>query len=226
MSSKTDGLAAGWKGLGERMIWRPKAGPLAGRARDIGDVYLVERGLVYVSFRATPAVEFLAYLAGPGDWIGVERALLGGGDNLEARAVVDSDLIRFSRTDWLERCERDAVFSAAVLRQGARHQQEVLRRMTSCMTEPIEDRLPGLLWDLCQPLPNEGGQIRLPFTQETLAKMAGCTRMTLHRGLASLANMGLLRLHRGVVEVPEPGRLGRYAWREAAPAQRPGPTGN
>jgi CRP/FNR family transcriptional regulator, cyclic AMP receptor protein len=225
MSSNVDGFSTGWGDGAESLKWDPKSGALPKRGDIRESLFLVTSGLAFASYRAAPTLDVLAYVIGPGEWIGAERALLGVPMTVEARAVAESELLRVERQAWIERCATDAAFANAVLRQVTRRQQEILRRLSSCLTEPIEDRLPTLLWDLCRALPVGEQMVRLPFTQDALARMAGCTRMTLHRGLSSLASMGLLRLQRGAVEVPSPERLARYSGRTPAPAVPPRPQG-
>ncbi len=219
-----DALGDALTRAGAQLIyWPPKAGPLLRRGFPPRYVYFLQRGAGFVTYRATPTMEMMLSVLQPGEWIGPEQAFGGDLLQLETRVLVTSELLRFERDRWLQACSADPSLALSVLAQAVRRQQEIMQRLSACLTEPIEDRLPRMLWDLCEPLSRSdaASAVNLPLTQETLARMAGCTRVTLHRGLTAMTRLGLLRLRRGVVEVPAPALLGRYAGGFRPPARLP-----
>ena len=216
------GHALSWPGA-QLTYWPPKAGPLLRRGLPVRHAYLLQRGAGYVTCRATPSMDIMLSVLRPGDWIGPEQILAGETPLLETRLLVTSELLRVERQQWLDSANARPGFALSVLAQAVRRQREITDRLTACLIEPIEDRLPRMLADLCEPLglQSSSAPVQLPLTQEHLARMAGCTRATLHRGLIALARIGLLRLHRGIVEVPDPALLGRYADGFRPPALQP-----
>lgn len=208
------------------VYWPPKAGPLLRRSEPSRYVYRMQRGAGFVTYRATPSMEMMLSVIRPGDWIGLDQAVTQGPLPVEARVLVTSELLRVERTRWLEACAANPALSLTALAQAVERQQEILQRLAACLTEPIEDRLPRMLWDLCEPLnrpPSGPDGVRIPLTQDALARMAGCTRVTLHRGLSAMTKLGLLRLKRGSVEVPAPDLLARYAGGSTSMAPRAQP---
>jgi CRP/FNR family transcriptional regulator, cyclic AMP receptor protein len=200
--------------------WPPKAGPVLRRGERSRFVYLMLAGAGFVSYRATPSMEVMLTVIRPGDWVGLDQAMSQEPLPLEARLLVTSELLRVEREKWLDICSADSSLSLNLLSRTVSRQQEILQRLSACLTEPIEDRLPRMLWDLCEPLshsPRGADGVRIPLTQDSLARMAGCTRVTLSRGLSSLSRLGLLHLKRGLVEVPAPDLLARYAGARSAP---------
>jgi CRP-like cAMP-binding protein len=209
------------------MYWPAKAGPLLRRGETSRYVYLLRRGAGFVTYRATPAAEVMVGVLRPGDWIGQDQALSLEPLSVEARVIVTSELLRVEKHRWLDACSADTELSLGLLAQSTGRQQEIMRRMSSCLVDPIEERLPRMLWDLCEPLWHQNGAgaagVQIPLTQDTLSRMAGCTRVTLHRGLNAMTRLGLLRLKRGAIEVPVPEQLARFSGGMPATVPRPQP---
>jgi CRP/FNR family transcriptional regulator, cyclic AMP receptor protein len=204
--------AAALRAGGESMLWEPKAGPLPERSGSGGSVYLLRRGLGYLLYRASPAMEMMLALVRPGECFRCDQALPAGPDAVEARVICASEFLRLESNRWSAECAANPGLSLLLLELAARRQREIVQRMGDCMTVPIGERLPRLLWDFCVCLNGRTGEaVTLPLTQSALARIAGCTRVTLHRGVNALTRRGLVRVRRGRVEVPDPAALARYA---------------
>lgn len=206
---------AAWRAGGELVRWEPKDGPLLSRCEQGEWVLVLRQGLAYLCFRASPTMDLMLSLVRPGECLGEDRALLGGAADVEARVVTPSELVRVRRSRWVREIAGNPALAVPLLELAARRQREILRRVSACLTASIEERLPQLLHDLCEPLNGGNGPVTLPLTQEGLARIAGCRRATAHRGLSALARHGLLRLRRGAVEVPSVDALGRFAGGES-----------
>lgn len=202
--------AAALRAGGESFRWDPKDGALPRQGG--GSVYVLRSGLGYLLHRASPAMEIMLALVRPGEFIVCDQALPAVRDTVKARVMCPSEFLRLESKRWSDECAANPGLSLLLLDQAARRQQEVIQRMGDCMSVPICERLPRLLWDFCVALNGPLSQtVTLPLTQSALASIAGCTRVTLHRGVNALTRRGLVRVRRGKVEVPDPAALARYA---------------
>lgn len=194
-------------------------------------LYVVREGTVRLSALSREGREVVVACLGAGGLFG-EVALLGGGPSpLEARALEDTTLLALPVDRLRSALASDPRVAAELLGAIAAR----LRRSTEALRDALlldaGTRLSRRLCELARDhgAPESGGVlVRLPFTQEDLARMVGASRETVNKGLAALSSRGLVRTMGRRYVIPDPDALQRLGggW-EVTPLDRStrGPSG-
>lgn len=175
----------------------------------------IERGAV-VSHEGRPAHAWFVLQAGALRLSCTTRlggtatvGVLGAGDVLtpsfrgellvEARAIIDSVVLRVPAPDMDAALERDPALGAWISRAKERQVDRLRRRLAGALSLGVRDRLLDLFQDLAWDhgtRSRDGVRIDLPLPQELLATMVGATRESVNRAVRSLETAGAIRRSR------------------------------
>jgi CRP/FNR family transcriptional regulator len=157
--------------------------------------------------------EVVVALLGAGDLFG-EDALLGQPSAVDARAVGPTELAALP-LDHVRGVLRHSPSTAEeMLRLVASRLHRTSRALQDSLAGSLPARLSGRLLDLAETHGETGPggvHIRVPITQDELARMVGASREAVNRTLGGLAAAGLVRTEGRIVVIPDPAALGRQA---------------
>jgi CRP/FNR family cyclic AMP-dependent transcriptional regulator len=114
----------------------------------------------------------------------------------QARALVPSRVLSIPAEGLRRACLRDPVLSAGLAWRLADRSEQLSRRLTVALTQPVAGRVAEALRELARvgARPSAlGFSIELPVTQELLASLAGATRESVNRALRTLYAQGRVR---------------------------------
>jgi len=157
-------------------------------------LYLVTSGVVRISSVTREGREVVVGLLGAGDLFG-ESALLGQPSPVQARAVGSTDLVVLPLDHVREVLRHHPSTAEELLRLIASRLHRTSRALEESLSGDLPARLSSRLRDLADAhgVPDRDGiRIRVPLTQEELARMVGATREAVNRTLAGLAARGLV----------------------------------
>ncbi len=185
---------------------------VVGQGEEITSLHIVRTGAVRLSASSLGGREVVAAVLGVGEVFG-ELAVLGGGPSpVCARAVEDALVWAIPRERLATALDRDPVLAAALLRLLAARLGRTSEALRDALLHDVSTRVSRRLSELARVhgAPVEGGVVvRLPLTQEDLARMVGASRETVNRSLASLAARGLVRSRGRRYVIPDPDALER-----------------
>ncbi len=174
----------------------------------VGDrLYIVLRGKVRVYTTSALGQELSLMLFQGGDFFG-ELALLDGGPrSASAVAMTPTTALTLQRSAFLQTLDTCPPIAAVILEALSlrlRHSTSYAEQLAS-HTAP--QRVVDLILDLCG---SAGGEPPvLHVTQEELASLAGTSRETVNRVLATLRDRGLLRIERARLRITDLAQLRR-----------------
>lgn len=168
-------------------------------------LFLVTAGVVRLSSVTRDGREVVVALLGGGDVFG-ECALLGQSSPVEARAVGQTDVVAIPVPVLRDVLERHPATAEQLLRLVASRLHRTSRALEEALAGDVSTRVSHRLRDLAEEhgTPSrEGVTIRVPITQEELARMVGASREAVNRTLGGLAARGLVRTHGRTVVIPD-----------------------
>jgi CRP/FNR family cyclic AMP-dependent transcriptional regulator len=187
-------------------------GTVVVRQGELGEcLYLVTDGAVRLSSVTSDGREVVVGILGPGDLFG-ENALLEAPSPVDARVAGEAELVTLPIDHLLHAFGREPRTAEQMLRLVASRLHRTARALEEALAFDVPGRLSGRLRDLASahgaPTP-DGVVIRVPITQDELARMVGAARETVNRTLGSLSAQGLVHARGGTVLIPDPNALAR-----------------
>ena len=166
------------------------------------DFCLVKNGLVRVSMYSESGKKITYLLARSGEPINIIAPFRSNLRELEAEAVQDSDIVRFSQKDFVTFANSHPRIYYNLINILGEGIDSVNSRLMDLIDQKVEFRLKRVLLSLYNKF---GSPLR--FTSTELAEIAGTTTETALRLLAQFRDQGLIRTSRGKVEILNPASL-------------------
>ena len=175
----------------------------------VASLFLLTCGAVRLSSVTPAGREIVVALLGPGDVFG-EAALLSAPSSVEARAVGDSEVVGIPVCLLREIIHRHTATAEQLLRMVAARLHRTSRALEEALVGDVALRVSSQLRHLAEshgvPEP-DGVRIRVPLTQEEIARMVGASREAVNRTLGALTARGLVRTNGQTVVIPDPAAL-------------------
>jgi CRP/FNR family transcriptional regulator len=166
-------------------------------------VYLIESGLVKLSVSGPEKKEIVVRIAGPGNLIGVVDVLADVSRTYSASALTPARLLFVPNSTFRTYCEDHDDLCQDLLRELARQQVELYRKIQLLVLHDVRHRLVDSLIDLAMVCGADGeGMHSVPLSQEDLAVVIGATRETTSNKLNALAHQNLVVLARKRITIP------------------------
>jgi CRP/FNR family cyclic AMP-dependent transcriptional regulator len=150
---------------------------------------------------------------GPGAIFGELAMLDGESRSASVEATEDAELLALSASDMRALIREHPGLAEKLVVALTRRLREANERIARQSFQTVPSRVAGVLGQLLAedgmaPSPHDGVTIRL--RQSDLAQLAGTSRESVSRFLATLERAGVVQVGRGRVTVLEPERLGAY----------------
>ncbi|MGZ8622106.1 MAG: Crp/Fnr family transcriptional regulator [Solirubrobacterales bacterium] len=150
---------------------------------------------------------------GPGAIFGELAMLDGESRSASVEATEDTELLALSASDMRALIREHPGLAEKLVVALTRRLREANERIARQSFQTVPSRVAGVLGQLLAedgmaPSPHDGVTIRL--RQSDLAQLAGTSRESVSRFLATLERAGVVQVGRGRVTVLEPERLGAY----------------
>jgi CRP/FNR family cyclic AMP-dependent transcriptional regulator len=199
---------------------------IARQGEPVTALSLVTAGVVRLSAVTSNGREVVVGMVGAGQLFG-EASLLGSGEPspVEARAVGTAFVIELPQSSLRAVLERNPAAASQIVRFIAARLHRTSEALQDALTLDVASRVSLRLRELARdhgrPGP-DGVHIRIPLTQEELARMVGASREAVNRTLVKLVECGLVRTENRWVVVPDPDRLERITGTAEHGPRRPG----
>lgn len=148
----------------------------------------------------------------PGEIVGELAMLDGEVRSASVQALTDIELLALSATDMRGLLERNADMTTKLIVALTRRVRETNERVSSQSFQTVPSRVAGVLDRLIDDGDHTHGSegVTIRMTQADLAQLAGTSRESVSRFLATLERAGVVRVGRGRVTVGDPSRLRSY----------------
>lgn len=191
-------------------------GEVIARQGDVATgLFLVLEGVVRLSSVTVAGREVVVGLLCPGDLFG-EAALLGDPSPVRAQAVGPTIVLALPISTLHSTIERNPATAEELLRLIAARLHRTASALEDALVGDLATRLMGRLRDLAahHGVPSGAGiRVRIPVTQDELARMVGASREAVNRTVGALSARGLIRSKNGRLEISDPQALGQTAAR-------------
>ncbi|MGI9603584.1 MAG: Crp/Fnr family transcriptional regulator [Acidimicrobiales bacterium] len=177
-------------------------------------VHVVETGLLRVERNLVNGRRVLLTLIGPGGYMGELAAFDNSARSATAAAVVDTELLTISVTDFLGLIDHSPDLARDLLTRAAARMRTLTEQLLEAAAGSAAARVAARLVELVDMLEPEAEPpitIRLPITQEELAQWAGLSREGAVGGLRELRDAGVIDTARMKVSILSPTDLRRWA---------------
>jgi CRP/FNR family transcriptional regulator, cyclic AMP receptor protein len=153
----------------------------------------------------------LATLA-PGDIFGELAMLDGGTRSASVETLSDSELLALPASDMRRVIAEHGDIAAKLIVALTRRLRETNERVARQSFQTVPSRVAGVLLQLIaeEAAPDGRFGVTVRMNQADLAQLAGTSRESVSRFLATLERAGVVRVGRGRVTVMEPRRLRAY----------------
>jgi CRP/FNR family transcriptional regulator len=181
---------------------------------DSGDAcYIVSRGTCRVTRQHSDGRAITLATLGPGSIFGELAMLDGERRSASVEAAENTELLALPAMDMRALIRGHPEMAEKLVVALTRRLREANERITRQSFQTVPSRVAGVLNQLLAdeavtPLVRDGVTIRL--RQSDLAQMAGTSRESVSRFLATLERAGVVQVGRGRVTVVEPERLDAY----------------
>ena len=175
----------------------------------VSSLFLVIAGAVRLSSVTASGREIVVGLLCRGDLFG-ESALLGDPSLVRAQAVGPTTLLALPIPSLRSTLERTPATAEELLRLIAARLHRTSAALEDAMAADLPSRVVGRLRELADdhgvPGPN-GVRLRIPLTQDELARMVGASRESVNRTVGALAARGVVRSGGGRIVITDPDAL-------------------
>jgi len=175
----------------------------------VSSLFLVTAGAVRLSSVTASGREIVVGLLCRGDLFG-ESALLGDPSLVRAEAVGPTTLLALPIASLRSTLERTPATAEELLRLIAARLHRTSAALEDAMAADLPSRVVGRLRELADdhgvPGPN-GVRLRVPLTQDELARMVGASRESVNRTVGALAARGVVRSSGGRIVITDPDAL-------------------
>jgi CRP/FNR family transcriptional regulator len=174
--------------------------------------YLVRRGDLRVTREHSDGRAIALATLGPGDIFGELAMLDGEARSASVETLTDSELLALPAADVRRLLADHPDISVKLIAALTKRLRETNERVARQSFQTVPSRVAGVLTQLIaeESATTSGQGITIRMTQADLAQLAGTSRESVSRFLATLERAGVVRVGRGRVTVVEPRRLRAY----------------
>ena len=174
--------------------------------------YLVRKGDLRVTREHSDGRAIALATLGPGDIFGELAMLDGEARSASVETLSDSELLALPAADVRRLLADHPGISVKLIAALTRRLRETNERVARQSFQTVPSRVAGVLTQLiAEESASTGRQgITIRMTQADLAQLAGTSRESVSRFLATLERAGVVQVGRGRVTVVEPRRLRAY----------------
>jgi CRP-like cAMP-binding protein len=174
--------------------------------------YLVRSGDLRVTREHPDGRAIALATLGPGDLFGELAMLDGEARSASVETLTDSELLALPAADVRRLLADRPEISVKLIAALVRRLRETNERVARQSFQTVPSRVAGVLTQLiAEESASEGRHgITIRMTQADLAQLAGTSRESVSRFLATLERAGVVQVGRGRVTVVEPRRLRAY----------------
>jgi CRP-like cAMP-binding protein len=194
----------------------PRSFPKGVRVFHEGDssdaCYIVRAGDLRVTREHPDGRAIALATLGPGDFFGELAMLDGGTRSASVETLSDSQLLALPASDVRRVIAAHGDIAAKLIVAITRRLRETNERVARQSFQTVPSRVAGVLAQLIaeEAIPDGRQGVTVRMTQADLAQLAGTSRESVSRFLATLERAGVVRVGRGRVTVIEPRRLRAY----------------
>jgi CRP/FNR family transcriptional regulator len=194
----------------------PRAIPKGVRVFHEGDTsdacYVVRSGDLRVTREHSDGRAIALATLGPGDIFGELAMFDGGTRSASVETLADSELLALAARDVRRLLAEHPEIAVKLIIALTRRLRETNERVARQSFQTVPSRVAGVLSQLIaeDAVPSGGEGITVRMTQAHLAQLAGTSRESVSRFLATIERAGVVRVGRGRVTVLEPQRLRAY----------------
>ena len=194
----------------------PRSFPKGVRVFHEGDhsdaCYIVRSGELRVTREHSDGRAIALATLGPGDIFGELAMLDGGTRSASVETLSDAELLALPSSDVKRTISQHGDIAAKLIVAITRRLRETNERVARQSFQTVPSRVAGVLAQLIaeEAIPEERSGITVRMTQADLAQLAGTSRESVSRFLATLERAGVVSVGRGRVTVLEPRRLRAY----------------
>jgi CRP-like cAMP-binding protein len=193
----------------------PRSFPKGVRVFHEGDnsdaCYVVRAGDLRVTREHSDGRAIALATLGPGDIFGELAMLDGGTRSASVETLSDCELLGLPATDVRRVIASHGDIAAKLIVAITRRLRETNERVARQSFQTVPSRVAGVLSQLiAEEISEERQGITVRMTQADLAQLAGTSRESVSRFLATLERAGVVAVGRGRVTVLEPRRLRAY----------------
>jgi CRP-like cAMP-binding protein len=193
----------------------PRSFPKGVRVFHEGDTsdacYIVRDGDLRVTREHSDGRAIALATLGPGDFFGELAMLDGGTRSASVEAITDCELLGLPASDVRRVIAAHGDIAAKLIVAITRRLRETNERVARQSFQTVPSRVAGVLSQLiAEEMTPESAGITVRMTQADLAQLAGTSRESVSRFLATLERAGVVSVGRGRVTVLEPRRLRAY----------------
>jgi CRP/FNR family transcriptional regulator, cyclic AMP receptor protein len=175
-------------------------------------LFLVTAGAVRLSSVTASGREVVVGLLCRGDLFG-ESALLGDPSQVHAQAVGPTTVLALPISSLRAILERNPETAEQLLRLIAARLHRTSAALEDAMVADVPTRVAGRLRELATDhgVPGPAGvRLRVPITQDELARMVGASREAVNRSVGALTARGLVRSSGRCLFITDPDALKRH----------------
>jgi CRP/FNR family transcriptional regulator, cyclic AMP receptor protein len=194
----------------------PRAIPKGVRVFHEGDTsdacYVVRSGDLRVTREHSDGRAIALATLGPGDIFGELAMFDGGTRSASVETLADSELLALAARDVRRLLAEHPEIAVKLIVALTRRLRETNERVARQSFQTVPSRVAGVLSQLIaeDAVPSGAEGITVRMTQADLAQLAGTSRESVSRFLATIERAGVVRVGRGRVTVLEPQRLRAY----------------
>jgi CRP/FNR family transcriptional regulator len=191
----------------------PRSFPAATRVFHEGDhsdaCYIIRSGSFRVTREHSDGRAITLATLGPGDIFGELAMLDGGTRSASVETLADCELLALPAPDMRRVVAEHGEIAAKLIIALTRRLRETNERVARQSFQTVPSRVAGVLLQLiAEETATEGRMgVTVRMNQADLAQLAGTSRESVSRFLATLERAGVVRVGRGRVTVVEPRRL-------------------
>jgi CRP/FNR family transcriptional regulator len=194
----------------------PRSYPRGVRVFHEGDssdaCYIVRSGDLRVTREHPDGRAIALATLGPGDIFGELAMLDGGTRSASVETLADCELLALPAPDMRRVVAEHGEIAAKLIVALTRRLRETNERVARQSFQTVPSRVAGVLLQLIaeEAAPEGRTGVTVRMNQADLAQLAGTSRESVSRFLATLERAGVVRVGRGRVTVVEPRRLRAY----------------
>jgi CRP-like cAMP-binding protein len=175
----------------------------------VGSLFLVTAGAVRLSAVTAAGREVVVAMLCRGDVFG-EAALLGGASRVRAQAVGPTAVLALPIDSLHSLLACQPATAEQLLRMIASRLHRTSAALEDALASDVPGRVAGRLRELAayhgEPGPS-GVRLRVPLTQDELARMVGASRESVNRTVGALSARGLIRNQGRSIVITDPDEL-------------------
>jgi CRP/FNR family transcriptional regulator len=174
--------------------------------------YIVRSGDLRVTREHPDGRAIALATLGPGDIFGELAMLDGGSRSASVETLSDAELLALPASDVRRVIATHGDIAAKLIVAITRRLRETNERVARQSFQTVPSRVAGVLAQLIaeEAIPEDRQGVTVRMTQADLAQLAGTSRESVSRFLATLERAGVVKVGRGRVTVVEPRRLRAY----------------